>query len=176
MMMNRSAGIHQRHVISKEMLQRLEAERQREILDRVADKQRQVNLCKQQLADQHEQRIGAVMRYQERARQRIAEQTRRSSSYGEEATTSKQQAADIRKAAMKAKVEDKKRLFRLKQLRAKLRVLDEMEAANQAAAAESNEVESVCPDANDAAARELVVERRLEFMRRVCISRSIFHV
>ena len=103
------------------MLERLEAERQREIDLRLKEKQKRVDSRKQRLVEERNQRINEEKRWRERAMQKIQRQAESIPMETRENLEIKMRRAEDKKAAMRLQAEDKQEMVRMRRLRASIK-------------------------------------------------------
>ena len=125
-MRGRSERIRQRAALSREMLQRLEGEKQRLLREKIDEKERKATEKKEKLKRRKERKAARRSRQTERAKTTAAERERQNCENAEEVLRAKMRAAEEKKAAVMQAQERKLNAHRFRQIQAKLKMIDEV--------------------------------------------------
>ena len=120
-MRGRSEKIHQKFAMSKEMLDRLEAEKQRLLLEKLEEKERRIHNRKESLKRRRDNKVAYKERQIQRTREKAFEQERESCAMASEALESKMRAVEQKKRELKEKQDRKHNAFRYRQMQARLK-------------------------------------------------------
>ena len=117
---DRSERIRERSALSKEMLGRLEAEKQRLLKEKIEEKERKAADKKERLKRRKERKAARQTRRTERAKANAAEKDKQVCVNAEEALREKMRAAEEKKTEMMLERGRKRNIHRFKRLRAEL--------------------------------------------------------
>ena len=121
LMIGRSERLHDKFAMSKEMLIRLEAEKQRLLMEKFNEKKRQIEQRKEDLKRLKDAKVHDQKRRMERTREKALENERHGCAMAAEAFESKMRAVEQKKMELKEKEDRKHNSFRYKQIQARLR-------------------------------------------------------
>eukprot|EP00795_Rhopilema_esculentum_P002117 gene2117-17701_t len=136
---DRSERIRERSALSKEMLGRLEAEKQRLLKEKIEEKERKAVDKKERLKRRKERKAARQTRRTERAKANAAEKEKQVCVNAEEALKEKMRAAEGKKAEIMLERESKRNIHRFKQIRAELIKLNETGTKDRSTLEDRNE-------------------------------------
>ena len=122
---HRTQRLRQRSIVSKEMLQRLEAEKQRLLQEKIEGKERTTADKKERLGRKKQRRAANQTRRAEKARSNAVERKRQNCSNTEEKLKAKIKSAEENKKEVMRMQERRLNLHRYKQIKAKLKKMEE---------------------------------------------------
>ena len=108
-------------MISEDILEKLEAEKRREIAKHLKEKEQKAELRRLRLLEKKSLKAERAKRRRDRARQRLLRLSENASMEARESLETKMRRAEDKKASLRLKKEDKLELARLRRLRATLK-------------------------------------------------------
>ena len=136
---DRSERIRERSALSKEMLGRLEAEKQRLLKEKIEEKERKAAGKKERLKRRKERKAARQTRRTERAKANASEKDKQVCVNAEEALREKMRAAEEKKTEMMLERGRKRNIHRFRRIRAELIKMHETGTKDRSTSEDRNE-------------------------------------